>query len=153
MKTTVWLAALLVFVAFVFPDGVRIVPSTPSGPVVVTPDGPNVPPDEKIRSILASADYADKGRIRGVYIGLRDVVKRDSGKLVKTTEQLAVLQANTLNLAVNDTPLKGKYPGLDAAIEGVFERELGKEKEAAPNNEETRKKIIAACDTIISSAR
>lgn len=145
-------AGLLLLVSLLFPNGVPVLPPvTPVTPV--TPDKPVVPPDETIAALLAYAPAADKDHVAGTYTGLRDVVQRDAGKLMKTTEQWALLQANALQLAVDGTKLKGKYPGLDVAIEAVFESKLGKDKEVTAADEATRAKIIEACDVIVSSAQ
>jgi hypothetical protein len=45
-----------------------------------------------------------------------------------------------------------KYPGLDEAIEQVFLTTLGTD-DVLPGNEQTRSKIVEACDVIINSAK
>lgn len=153
MKRSVWLASLLLVVAFVFPNGIplSVVPAPTPSPT--TPVTPNVPADPTIANLLMNAPAADKARIVGIYSALIDVVRRDAGKIIRTTEHWAMLQDNTLKLAVDATPLKGKYPGLDVAIESVFEARLGKEKEVAQVDEPTRNKIIDACNVVIASAQ
>jgi hypothetical protein len=143
----VWLAGALLILSVVFPDG----PAFLRGPVKpVTPVAPVTPyvTDATISKLLATADVADRNRINGVYEGLAVVLKRDNGQRIRTTEQWADLQANTLQLAIT-TP--GKYPGLDVAIEKVFEDKLGG-KDALPSNPDTVAKLIDACKTIASSA-
>lgn len=149
------IAGLLLLVSLLFPNGVSI-PTQPVTPVTpVVPDEPKPAPnaDATIVKLLAAAPKEDKAHIAGIYAALIDVLKRDGGKLVKTTEQWAMLHANQLQLAVGGTALKGKYAGLDAAIEAVFEAKLGKDKEVAPADEATRNKIIDACTVIVSSAQ
>lgn len=152
MKLVVWLAGIFLLLTFVFPNGLPVPGPTPPVPVVPD-DAPVVPADEKISSLLAQAPEADKWHVVGIYQGLIDVLRRDAGKQIKTTEQWATLQANTLKLATEDTPLKGKYVGLDVAIESVFNSKLGKDKEVVPADEATRAKIIEACAVIIESAK
>jgi hypothetical protein len=143
MKNFVWLAAALLLLSFVYPNG----PTLPVAPAVA-PDGPT---DSAILKILEPATAADKGRIRDVYSALAAVLKRDKLKppaRITTTEQWADLQANTLQLAI-DTP--GKYPGLDEAIETVFKTTVGTD-DVLPSNDDTRNKLIAACDVISNTA-
>lgn len=143
----VWLAAALLALSVVFPDGPPIFrnPVKPVSPV--TPVTPHVT-DAAISKLLATADSADRNRISGVYEGLAFVIGRDNGQRIRTTEQWAELQANTLQLAIT---APGKYPGLDVAIEKVFEDKLGG-KDALPSNPDTVAKLIDACKTIASSA-
>jgi len=154
MKPIVWLAGIFLLLTFVFPNGFSLPVGPPPQPAPVTPDVPPVGPvDQTIVSLLANAPAADKARVAGIYNGLIDVLTRDAGKLVKTTEQWALLQANTLQAAIDGTKLKGKYPGLDVAIEAVFDSKLGKEKDVVPADTTTRLKIIEACNVIVASAQ
>lgn len=154
MKPIIWLAGLFLLLTFVFPNGLPVpVNPTPLPTPVVPDDTPTVPTDPKIVELLAAAPAADKWHVAGTYQGLINVLTRDAGKQIKTTEQWATLQANTLTLAVDGTPLKGKYVGLDVAIEAVFDSKLGKDKEVIAADETTRNKIIEACSVIVESAR
>ena len=56
MKNFVWLAAALLLLSFVYPNG----PTLPAPPAVA-PDGPT---DSAILKILEKAQAEDKGRIR-----------------------------------------------------------------------------------------
>ena len=140
MKNFVWLAAALLLLSFVYPNG----PTLPARPAVV-PAGPT---DPTLLKILAAAPAEDKARVRDVYTALAAVLKRDAGKRVSTTEQWADLHANTLQLAI-DTP--GKYPGLDEAIETVFKTTVGTD-DVLPGNDDTRNKLIAACEIISNTS-
>jgi hypothetical protein len=151
MKRIVWLAAAVVVLAFLFPNGVPL-PSMPDpAPTPVAPVVPEPvrPADDTIVTLLATAAAADTARIAGVYEGLRTVLARDKGENVKTTEKFAVVHGRTLRLAI-DTP--GKYVGLDEAIEAVFAKALGTDDVLAVNKE-TLDKLLAACDIIINSAQ
>jgi hypothetical protein len=159
MKKFVWLAGLLLLVSFVFPRGLPlpVIPTPVPGPV--SPDVPPAgPTDAKIVELLTNAPASDKARIRGIYLGLLDVVKRDSAKSpadkkIKTTEHWSAAQAATLNLATDGTQLKGKYVGLDVAIEAVFDRKLGADREVVSVDAATSNKIIEACTIVADSAR
>jgi hypothetical protein len=169
MKKLIWPAGLLLAFALLFPNGITV--KVPSGPVLpVTPVTPVVPPappepavatDAKIVELLANASPADKGRVRGVYSAMVTVLQRDSKTgLLKTTEQVALWQENTLKNAIDDT-MRGKYPGLDVAIEAVFDRKLreldpeGKRdpKDVQSVDDAVRGKLIEACTLIANSAR
>jgi hypothetical protein len=79
----------------------------------------------------------------------RSHLKRNDAKLITTTEQWALLQANTLQQAI-ETP--GKYEGLDAAIEAVFASAIGTDDVVAVTPE-IEQKLVTACETIANSAR
>jgi hypothetical protein len=146
MKRIVWFAAAIVLLAFLFPEGVKLPTPTPAP----TPEPPAVVVvDDTIVSLLANADRADKARIVSVYEGLRHVLARDQGARVNTTEKLAELQANTLQLAI-ESP--GKYPGLDEAIETSFVAAMGTD-DVLSVTPEVVTKLLAWCDLIINSAK
>ena len=143
-KAVLWLAAALLVVSIVFPNGPKL--GKPVAPVTPAVEHAT---DATIVKLLATADSADKARINGIYTALAAVLKKDAGKRITTTEQWADLQANTLQLAI-DTP--GKYSGLDTAIEAVFLAKLGTD-DVLPGTPDTQAKLIDACETIASSAR
>lgn len=140
MKNFVWLAAALLLLSFVYPNG-PVLPVSPA----VTPAGPT---DPALLKILSAATAEEKARVRDVYTALGAVIARDAGKRVANTEQWAELHARTLQLAI-DTP--GKYQGLDESIEAVFKTAVGTD-DVLPGNEETRKKLISACEIISNTA-
>lgn len=165
MKKLIWPAALLLVFALLFPNGISVRLPAPPVPAPAPEPGPAPLPvtqkDAKIVELLALAPREDRGRIAGMYLGMLDVIKRDAGKLMRTTEQFAVVQARTLALALDGTKLKGKYPGLDVAIEAVFDRkmrELDPEGKRDPRDvvtadEATRAKMMEACQLIADSAQ
>lgn len=146
MKKLVWVAGIVLLASFVEPYVTKAVTKKPDTVVdVVSTDAV----DSTIQNVLKSAAAGDKADIRGVYKALRKVVTRDAGKRVTTTEQWADLHANTLQLVITQV---NKYPGLDAAIEGVFLTTVGTD-DVLPANEETRTKLVEACDIIVNSAK
>jgi len=139
-----WLAGALLAVSVLFPNGPAAAFSSKPAAGPVTPKVT----DKTLLEILKPATPEDLARINGVYSALGVVLARDSGELVTTTEQWAVLQARTLKLAI-DTP--GKYKGLDDAIETVFLKTVGTD-DVMPNNPDTQKKLVTACEIIANSA-
>lgn len=147
MKKLVALAAVgLVLFSFVFPNGVAL----PTRPPVVQPDDViTAIPDSAIVSLLSDASDNDRTRIVGVYTGLRTVLLRDKGARVSNTEKLAELQANTLQLAIDEV---GKYPGLDVAIDNVFKKVVGTDDVVAVTPQVVSN-LVKACETVIVSAQ
>lgn len=159
MKQLVWIAGLVLAVAMLFPNGVTLPVPAPvvPAPVVPAPVKPVVPVDPDIVRILSVASPEHKARIRGVYSAMAAVLKRDKEKaLAKNTEQFALWQANTLDVAI-DEDARGRYPGLDAAIDAVFARQLGIKIDAdgidvVGIDPTARTKIIEAAEMIAASA-
>jgi len=159
MKPVVWFAGLIVLIAFLFPNGLPLnfpvnPPSPP--PVVPVPPAPVIETDDAVLAALKPATAVDRAHVAGTYLGAIDVLRRDNGKLIKTTEQWARYQARMLDLSVAGTAIKGKYPGLDLAIDNVFVRVLGTE----PGNNEVLAvdpavlaKLIKACEIVANSAQ
>lgn len=151
MKKLVWIAGALLLFAIVFPNGVDV-------SAYLNPKAADVEidakPDAKIVELLSGAASADKARVVGVYLGLRTVLTRDAGKRVNTTEKLEELQANTLQMAIEKP---GKYPGLDDAIEAVFQNAVKSAKADAsvvnPMTPEIQAAVIKACEIVIVSAQ
>lgn len=153
MKPVVWLAGIVLLLSFVFPNGLPIKPPVIPPPAPAPVEPVSGPTDAAIVALLKDADSADKARVAGIYAALRDVLRRDAGKLVSTTEQWSLWQANTLKAATDGTQLKGKYPGLDVAIENVFVSKLGKGKDVVPADAAVRNKIDEACAIVVASAQ
>lgn len=142
-----WLAGALLAVSIVFPNGPKL--GKPVAPVAPVAEHDT---NAEIVRVLAAATAADKANVNGIYTALATILRRDIAKppaRITTTEQWADLQANTLQLAIEQV---GKYPGLDKAIEAVFLAKLGTD-DVLPGTPDTQAKLIDACETIASSAR
>jgi hypothetical protein len=160
MKPVVWFAGLIVLIAFLFPNGLPLTfparPVTPVTPVVPEPPAPVIETDAAVLETLKPATAVDRAHIAGTYLGAIDVLRRDNGKLIKTTEQWATYQARMLNLSVDGTAIKGKYPGLDVAIDNVFVRLLGTTQGAndvLAVNADVLAKLVKACEIVANSAQ
>lgn len=147
MKKLVWVFGALLALSFVLPD-VKISAPWATKPAVVEA-GSDVPADAKVASLLTNATAADKARVRSVYSAMATVLKRDGGKLVTTTEQFSLWQANALTVAI-DKP--GTYPGLDVAIEDCFLRAVGT-KDVVSVTPELSDKLVAAAYSIVNAAK
>lgn len=151
MKKLVWIAGAVLLFALVFPNGIDV--SGLVAPPVATPEI-DAKPDAKIVELFSGASAADRARAAGVYRGLRTVLARDAGKRINTTEKLEELQANTLQMAIEQP---GKYPGLDEAIEVVFQNAVKSAKADAgvvnPMTPEIQAAVIKACEIVIVSVQ
>lgn len=151
MKKLVWLAGAVLAVSILFPNGFDVAgfftPQAVEPEIVAKPDA-------KIVELLSGASSAEKARTVSVYRGLRTVLTRDAGTRINTTEKLEELQANTLQMAV-DNP--GKYPGLDIAIEAVFQKAVKSANVdpsvVNPMTPEIQAAVIKACETVMVSAQ
>lgn len=143
MKKLVWVAGLVLLLAVVFPNGIKL-PSPKPVPAPV-----EVEVSDEIVKALAKATAEDKAHVVGIYDAMAVVLKRDNGQRIKTTERWADYQSNMLRLAV---PEPGKYEGLDVAIEAVFLKQLGTD-DVMSNTPETQQKLIKACQIVAASAR
>jgi hypothetical protein len=143
MKKLVWVFGLLLVLSFFVPIGGGAKPTPEPAPVPAPP----TETDARIVGALASAAPEDRARIASIYTGLRTVLARDNGEFVNNTERFAVLQANTLKLAVEQV---GKYPGLDVAIEGVFKTAINTD-DVVSLTPEVVAALCKACDIIINS--
>lgn len=146
----VGVAAAVLLLSLLFPQGLSVpAPAPVTPPEPPAPVAPVMEADPTIRGLLAPASTAEKRRIADVYKALKSVVTRDAGQRINTTEKWAEVHANTLQLAIE---VKGKYPGLDVAIEDVFARTVGTD-DVLPTNPETLAKLLTACDIVIASAQ
>ena len=90
----------------------------------------------------------DRDHLNSLYEAMALVLSRDSKldkPLIETTEDLAVMHADTLQLAVDQEDI-GKVPGLGKAIDSVFAEILG--SEVAPLSGEKRKQAVRVCELL-----
>jgi hypothetical protein len=67
---------------------------------------------------MAGASRSDRSHLKGIYLSLADVTEKDNGNLISTVGMWRQLHINTLKLAAAD--MRGKYAGLDVAVEKVM---------------------------------
>lgn len=133
MKNAVLIVALAFLgYSFIQPSGL---PKPPDKPVVV--EGP-------VSIALRSASSEDRRTLTSLYSALADVTERDaSDRQLGTTQAWRSCHSAALRLAVGGTPLVGKYPGLDIAVEQVLAEFFPLDNQAI--SPELRAKIVAGC--------
>jgi hypothetical protein len=67
---------------------------------------------------MSGASRSDRSQLKGIYLSLADVTEKDNGKLISTVGMWRQLHSNTLKLAAAN--MRGKYAGLDLAVEKVM---------------------------------
>jgi len=81
-----------------------------------------LPPSKKaegpVAAAMAGASRSDRSHLKGIYLSLADVTEKDNGTLITTVGMWRQLHINTLKLAAAD--MRGKYAGLDVAVEKVM---------------------------------
>lgn len=82
-------------------------------------------PTGPLADAISKMDRADRAELRRFYRDLRNVTTRDAGKLIPNTVVWRAVYQNSLKLAFDQTPLKGKYDGLDKAVDAEILRDVG----------------------------
>lgn len=118
-----------------------LLPKSPPTPAVTGP----------VATALRSAPSSDREYLAGIYAALRDVVARDKGQRITTTAVWRAIHQDALRLAVGGTALKGKYPGLDVAVEDVLSQHYSLDDTAV--GPELAEKIAAACADVEGQCR
>jgi hypothetical protein len=90
---------------------------------------------------MAGASRSDRSHLKGIYLSLADVTEKDNGNLISTVGMWRQLHINTLKLAAAD--MRGKYAGLDVAVEKVMADKFPLED--APLSTSLVAKIADAC--------
>jgi len=90
--------------------------------------------------------------VAGIYDALANITERDSvDSRIPTTGMWRRCHSTALRLAAGGTPLVGKYPGLDMAIEQVLAKYFPLDDVALTSD--LRAKIVAACREVAADAR
>jgi hypothetical protein len=104
------------------------------------------PATGEVATALSSASKADRQYVADVYRALADITQRDGGRLIATTGVWRLIHRDTLALGVADTQLKGKYTGLDVAIEATLATYFPKTD--VPLTPELVDKIVQGCKAV-----
>ena len=98
-------------------------------------------PEGPVATALIGSSRSDRSHLKGIYLSLADVTEQDNGKLLTTVGMWRQLHINTLKLAAAD--MRGKYPGLDLAVEKVMADQFPLDD--APLSTSLVNHIAAAC--------
>lgn len=94
-----------------------------------------------VATAMAGASRSDRSHLKGIYLSLADVTEKDNGTLLTTVGMWRQLHINTLKLAAAD--MRGKYAGLDVAVEKVMADKFSLDD--APLSASLVNQIAAAC--------
>jgi|688.fasta_scaffold820083_1 hypothetical protein len=94
-----------------------------------------------VATAMAGASRSDRSHLKGIYLSLADVTEKDNGNLISTVGMWRQLHINTLKLAAAD--MRGKYAGLDVAVEKVMADKFPLDD--APLSPSLVNQIAAAC--------
>jgi hypothetical protein len=94
-----------------------------------------------VATAMAGASRSDRAHLKGIYLSLADVTEQDNGKLISTVGMWRQLHINTLKLAA--AQMRGKYAGLDVAVESVMAGKFPLDD--APLSASLVNQIAAAC--------
>jgi hypothetical protein len=108
------------------------------------------PPASPITVALRPATKADRLKVVAFYESMADVIERDS-EVIKSIADFRKIHASSLNLAFDKTELKGKYPGLDVAIDDTLVQAVG--LDPVPLTPERRSSLVAALKGVADAAR
>jgi len=98
-------------------------------------------PTGAVTNALASASRQDRATVRNIYTALADKTEEDNGTLISTVGMWRQLHINTLKMAASK--MRGKYPGLDVAVESVMADKFPLDD--APLSTSLVNQIAAAC--------
>jgi hypothetical protein len=94
-----------------------------------------------VATAMSGASRSDRSQLKGIYLSLADVTEKDNGKLISTVGMWRQLHSNTLKLAAAN--MRGKYAGLDLAVEKVMADKFALDD--APLSASLVNQIAAAC--------
>jgi hypothetical protein len=94
-----------------------------------------------VATALIGSSRSDRSHLKGIYLSLADVTEKDNGTLISTVGMWRQLHINALKLAAAD--MRGKYAGLDVAVEKVMAEKFPLDD--APLSASLVNQIAAAC--------
>jgi len=75
-------------------------------------------PAGPVAAAMSGASRSDRATLSRIYTALADKTKEDNGTLITTLSMWRTLHSNTLKLGA--AQMKGRYAGLDTAVEKVL---------------------------------
>lgn len=97
-----------------------------------------------VAEVMAKATREDRAKLARIYTALAVVTERDAGKDIATVGVWRDVHSATLRMAVGE--MKGRYPGLDVAVERVLQDRVVPED--VPLTGEVLTEIIAGCEEV-----
>lgn len=94
-----------------------------------------------VADALRTATPSDRAKLARIYAALATITERDAGQQIATTGIWRAVHSAELRLAVGE--LKGKYPGLDVAVEKVLTSFLPADD--VPMSADVVGKLVAGC--------
>ena len=94
-----------------------------------------------VAEALRTATPSDRAKVARIYSALATITERDAGSQIATVGVWRAVHSAELRLAVGE--LKGKYPGLDVAVEKVLASFVPAED--VPMSEDVVNKLTAGC--------
>lgn len=94
-----------------------------------------------VADVMARASREDRSKLARIYNALATVTERDGGKLITTLGVWREVHSAQLRLAVGE--MKGRYPGLDVAVEKVLAEHVLPEDVALKG--EALEDVVAGC--------
>lgn len=94
-----------------------------------------------VADFMVKVDAADRAEVKRFYGSLKGVTLRDAGKLIPNTIAWRAMYKNSLGVAFDQTPIKGKYAGLDAVIDAEIFKGVGLKPVALTASTEDAKKV------------
>lgn len=94
-----------------------------------------------VADALRTATPSDRAKLARIYDALATITERDAGRQIATVGVWRAVHSAQLRLAVGE--MKGKYPGLDKAVESVLTSYAPAED--VPMSAEVVGKLTAGC--------
>jgi hypothetical protein len=111
------------------------------------PSVPLLAPAGPVAAALSTAPRTDRSFIGRIYRALGDVTKRGyAEQRITTVSAWRNVHRSALGLAADSSNVKGKYPGLDVAVEGVLAKHFALDDVAL--TPELVEKIVAGCTDV-----
>lgn len=107
------------------------------------------PPTGPVAVAMQSATSADRAKLSAIYSSLADVTERDGGKQLSSTALWRAFHSAALRLAAGS--IKGKYAGLDVAVEKVLADHTTLDD--LPMNKDQVDKLVAGCREVVRQAQ
>ncbi|NBW20534.1 MAG: hypothetical protein EBR82_72450 [Caulobacteraceae bacterium] len=97
-----------------------------------------------VAEALRTATPSDRAKVARIYTALAVITQRDAGKQIPTVGVWRAVHSAELRLAVGE--LKGKYTGLDVAVDKVLQSFVPAQD--VPMSDDVIDGLVAACEEV-----